>query len=188
MNEQELQFAVMGYIVATKKQPKSEQEINAIAQQLMQLKQQDPQQYNQLVQLGQQQMQQRGTRAAKLGAKLDYLNYLKGNCPEGTEKIYLAKGGCMCSQKKIEKADNGTNLKKNAVSKFKEDRQKINPNDTINTKFGPRDLNGKTKYSKWNPKKENYTPEERHRVLEKDQNNGKKLMVNACGGKTKKKK
>ena len=32
MNEQELQLAVIGYIMATKKQPKSEQEVQAIAQ------------------------------------------------------------------------------------------------------------------------------------------------------------
>jgi hypothetical protein len=33
---------------------------------------------------------------AQLGAKLDYLNKLKGICPEGSEKVYLKNGGCMC--------------------------------------------------------------------------------------------
>lgn len=125
MNE-ELQLAVMGYIVATKKQPKSEQEINTIAQQVMQLKQQDPQQYNQLVQLGQQARQQMAQQQsagikAKLGAKLEYINKLKGICPEGTEKVYLAKGGCMCKQK----AKEGTELKSkkmNAIKKFKAEK------------------------------------------------------------------
>lgn len=119
---QELQFAVMGYIVATKKQPKSEQEINTIAQQLMQLKQQDPNQYSQLVQLGQkahQQMQQKSTKVAALGTKLNYLNKIKGVCPEGTEKVYMKNGGCMCKQK-VEK---GSKLKKeqpkNEIQKFK---------------------------------------------------------------------
>lgn len=120
---QELQYAVMGYIVATKKQPKSEQEINSIAQQLMQLKQQDPNQYSQLVQLGQkahqQMQQQKSAKVAALGTKLDYLNKLKGVCPEGTEKVYMAKGGCMCK----EKAEKGAELKKeqpkNEIKKFK---------------------------------------------------------------------
>ena len=120
---QELQFAVMGYIVATKKQPKSEQEINTIAQQLMQLKQQDPNQYSQLVQLGQkahqQMQQQKSAKVAALGTKLDYLNKLKGVCPEGTEKVYMAKGGCMCKKK----AEKGAELKKeqpkNEIQKFK---------------------------------------------------------------------
>ena len=125
MNE-ELQLAVMGYIVATKKQPKSEQEINTIAQQVIQLKQQDPQQYNQLVQLGQQAKQQMAQQQsagvkAKLGAKLNYINKLKGICPEGTEKVYLAKGGCMCKQK----AKEGTKVeekKTNEIQKFKSAR------------------------------------------------------------------
>jgi hypothetical protein len=46
---------------------------------------------------------------AQLGAKLNYLNKLKGICPEGTEKVYLEKGGCMC--KKL-KAAEGAELKK----------------------------------------------------------------------------
>jgi hypothetical protein len=45
---------------------------------------------------------------AQLGAKLDYLNKLKGVCPEGTEKVYMAKGGCMCRPKAAE----GVELKK----------------------------------------------------------------------------
>ena len=56
---------------------------------------------------------------AQLGAKLDYLNKLKGVCPEGTEKIYLKNGGCMCKQK----AEEGVELKKeqpkNEIQKFK---------------------------------------------------------------------
>ena len=33
---------------------------------------------------------------AQYGTKLDYIKRLKGVCPEGTEKIYLKSGGCMC--------------------------------------------------------------------------------------------
>lgn len=56
---------------------------------------------------------------ASLGTKLDYINKLKGVCPEGTEKVYLQKGGCMCKKK----AEKGAELKKeqpkNEIQKFK---------------------------------------------------------------------
>ena len=41
----------------------------------------------------------KNSTVAKLGTKLNYIQKLKGICPEGTEKIYLKNGGCMCSQK-----------------------------------------------------------------------------------------
>jgi hypothetical protein len=37
---------------------------------------------------------------AKLGAKLDYINYLKGKCPEGYEIGKFSAGGCMRCVKK----------------------------------------------------------------------------------------
>lgn len=191
MNEQELQLAVIGYIVATKKQPKSEQEVQAIAQEVASMKQSNPQQYQQLVQMGQQaQQQQAGARVAALGSKLNYIRKIKGLCPEGEELVYMKEGGRVCPvcQKKAEKAKSGDKLqKKNAVSDFKEKRKQINPNDTVNTKFGPRDLNGKTKYPKYNAKKENYNFETRMRVQEKDEKSGKKVIGSACGSKMKKK-
>ena len=60
------------------------------------------------------------TVSAKWGSKLNYIQKLKGVCPEGTEKVYMAKGGCMCKPKAAE----GTELKKekqvkNEVQKFK---------------------------------------------------------------------
>lgn len=87
--QEELQYAMLGYITATKKQPKDEKELMQIAQALMQLKQKDPEQYTQLVQLG---MQQNAVKA-KYGAKLDYVKRLKGKCPEGQE--LKQKGGKM---------------------------------------------------------------------------------------------
>ena len=84
MNEQELQLAVIGYIMATKKQPKSEQEVQAIAQEVAGMKQSNPKQYQQLVQMGQQaQQQQAGAKVAALGSKLNYIRKIKGLCPEG---------------------------------------------------------------------------------------------------------
>ena len=41
----------------------------------------------------------KNSQSAKLGAKLAYIQKLKGVCPEGTEKVYLRNGGCMCAQK-----------------------------------------------------------------------------------------
>ena len=190
MNEQELQLAVIGYIMATKKQPKSEQEVQAIAQEVAGMKQSNPQQYQQLVQMGQQaQQQQAGAKVAALGSKLNYIRKIKGLCPEGEELVYMKEGGRVCPvcQKKAEKAQGGKKLeekKKNAVSDFKEKRKAVN----LNTKFGPRDLNGKTKYPKYDANKENYDFNTRMRVQEKDEKSGKKVIGSACGSKMKKKK
>lgn len=90
---------------------------------IMQAAQQGDQQAVQIAQIIQkviQSMKAKQGVKAQLGAKLDYLNKLKGVCPEGTEKVYMAKGGCMCRQKAAE----GTELKKkkqpkNEVQKFK---------------------------------------------------------------------
>ena len=105
----------------------------------------------------------------------------------------MKEGGRVCRvcQKKAEKAQGGKKLeekKKNAVSDFKEKRKAVNSNDTVNTKFGPRDLNGKTKYPKYDAKKENYDFNTRMRVQEKDEKSGKKVIGSACGSKMKKKK
>lgn len=95
---------------------------------IMQAAQQGDQQAIQIAQVIQkviQSMEAKQGVKAQLGAKLDYLNKLKGVCPEGTEKVYLEKGGCMC--KKL-KASEGTELNKskktNEVSKFKTEKKK----------------------------------------------------------------
>ena len=185
-NQEELQKAFMAFLIedaaAQGMQIQSEQDLQAYAQQLGEegLKAK----YQEFMQ-----KMQGGVKAA-LGAKLNYINKLKGNCPEGEELVYMKRGGRMCPvcQKKAEKAEDGKKLqKKNAVSDFKEKRKKINPNDTVNTKFGPRDLNGKTKYPKYDATKENYDYETRKRVQEKDEKSGKKVIGSACGSKMKKK-
>ena len=40
---------------------------------------------------------QQQTQMAKLGAKLNYIKNIKGECPEGTEKYYFKAGGRICS-------------------------------------------------------------------------------------------
>lgn len=118
--QQELQFALIGYVVATKQQPKNEQEINQIAQQLIQLKQQDPEKYNQLVQIGQQAQAQK----AEKGAKLNYLKSLKGRCPEGEELVYFKKGGMIdCGCQKKAKGGEVEEQPMNAVQEFKKKRK-----------------------------------------------------------------
>ena len=89
---------------------------------IMQAAQQGDQQAIQIAQVIQkviQSMKAKQGVKAQLGAKLDYLNKLKGVCPEGTEKVYLKNGGCMCKQK----AEKGAELKKeqpkNEIQKFK---------------------------------------------------------------------
>jgi hypothetical protein len=69
----------------------------------------------------------KNSTVAKLGTKLNYIQRLKGICPEGTEKIYLKNGGCMCAQK-AQKGSNG-----------------IEKNDTIHHNKQVYDLTGKHK-------------------------------------------
>lgn len=89
-------------------------ELAAAIQQEMQAMQQSSQQSNQ--------QSQQKVRAA-LGAKLDYLNKLKGVCPEGSEKVYLKDGGCMCKPKAAEGAELKEKPKKmNEVQKFKAEK------------------------------------------------------------------
>ena len=198
MNEQELQLAVIGYIMATKKQPKSEQEVQAIAQEVAGMKQSNPKQYQQLVQMGQQaQQQQAGAKVAALGSKLNYIRKIKGLCPEGEELVYMKEGGRVCPvcQKKAEKAQGGKKLeekKKNAISDFKEKRKAVNPNDTVHVGGKPKSLTN-SDGSRVDKRFPAYTNED----YKKDKNtkDGQKRRMKAdlvssekCGGKAKKKK
>lgn len=188
-NEQELQKAFMAYLIedaaAKGVQIQSEQDLQAYAQQLGEegLKAK----YQEFMQ----KMQGQGVKAA-LGAKLNYIRKIKGMCPDGEETYFFKEGGSIKSGCKpcMAKAQKGQELKTkgNAIQDFKNKRKHINESDTVHTKYGIRDLNGNTKYPKWNPKKENYTTQERQRVVEKDWDSGKKIKVDACGGKAKKKK
>jgi hypothetical protein len=51
---------------------------------------------------------------ARLGAKLDYINKLKGNCPDGSEPYYFKEGGSMKKGCKpcMQKAQSGAKTKK----------------------------------------------------------------------------
>lgn len=97
--------------------------------------------------------QQQQVSYAKWGAKLNYINYLRGNCPQGYEMRYFKKGGKLCKkciakqkaeQKKAEKVKGNTidDFKKEhkAASKKVEKGKKgidIDDDEELEEKFGP---------------------------------------------------
>lgn len=96
-----------------------EQQAMALVQAAMQAAQQGDQQAAQVAKLLQAIVQQmKGSRKARLGAKLNYIKQSIGECPEGQEVVYFKKGGeiCkMCAGKKMQdggKSDPIKNFKK----------------------------------------------------------------------------
>lgn len=92
INEDKYMIAAKGFFMLQGKTP-SEEEFTEVLQALPELERQDPKAFQQLFTAGSQGIK------AKFGSKLTYIQKLKGICPEGTEKIYLQNGGCMCRQK-----------------------------------------------------------------------------------------
>lgn len=169
-NQEELQKAFMAYLIQDAQaqgiQLQSEQDLQAYAEQLGEdgIKAK----YQEFIQ------KMQGGAMAKLGAKLQYYKKLKGICPEGYEMTYFKVGGKICKscQKKQMEKGGKAQKKLNAVQKFKQERKTINSNDTIHTKKGIKDLNGRTKYPRFNPKEA--TRDEKIRASEKDYFNTKK--------------
>lgn len=71
-----------------------DQQANQTIQKIMQAAQQGDQQAAQLLKAIVQKM--KGSRKARLGAKLDYIKQSIGECPEGQEVVYFKKGGEIC--------------------------------------------------------------------------------------------
>ena len=95
--------------------------------------QQDPQQLEQALGMFMEEVQAQKTRAAKHGAKLNYLKTLKHKCAEDEELYYYKTGGsigCGC-KKKME--DGGKTPKKNnsSIDKFKNRKQDQATKDSI---------------------------------------------------------
>lgn len=138
-NQKELQKAFLSFLVQDAAQQgikiQSEQDLQAYAQQLGE----------DGVKAKYQEFMQRmqGGIKARLGAKLNYYSKLKGQCAEDEELVYFKKGGQICKAcQKKQKACGGKKL--NAVQAFKAQKgQKVNPNDTIHTKNGVRNLSNK---------------------------------------------
>ena len=186
-NQEELQKAFMAYLIedaaAQGMQIQSEQDLQAYAQQLGEegLKAK----YQEFMQ-----KMQGGVKAA-LGAKLNYIHKLKGNCPDGYEMIYMKQGGRVCPvcQKKAEKAKDGKKVG-NSVSQWKVDRAKAKDEaarDSIAiNKYSDQDtMIEKGHKGKFNPNKKN---ESGGATWEPDRSKYKKAEKNACGSKMKKKK
>lgn len=73
--------------------------------------------YQEFIQL----LQQQQVQSAKFGAKLNYIKYLRGQCPEGTESYYLKNGGHICRKcaSKVVSASTG-----NVITDFKLQRKR----------------------------------------------------------------
>lgn len=113
MNEQQLQQAFLQYLMQ-KTGAQNEQQLEQVVQQLGEdgLKQA----YAQFMQ----EMQQQQVRAAKFGAKLNYIKKLNGQCPEGMEMRYYKQGGRLC-RKCMQAKQNGGELEtpSNPIDAFK---------------------------------------------------------------------
>lgn len=98
MDEQQLQQQIVQLVQAAMQ---GNQQATQQIQQIMQAAQQGDQQAAQIAQMIQQvaqQMQQQQVRAAKFGAKLNYIKQLKGQCPDGYKMEYYKKGGQLCKK------------------------------------------------------------------------------------------
>lgn len=98
MDEQQLQQQIVQLVQAAMQ---GNQQATQQIQQIMQAAQQGDQQAAQIAQMIQQvaqQMQQQQVRAAKFGAKLNYIKQLKGQCPEGYKMEYYKEGGQLCKK------------------------------------------------------------------------------------------
>lgn len=86
-------------------------------QQMLQAFQSDPE-AQKYIQAAQQQLSG-GTQIARLGAKLNYIKQIKGDCPEGEELVYFKKGGRFC--KTCRKKQEGGNV--DEIANFKKNRE-----------------------------------------------------------------
>lgn len=113
MNEQELKQAFIQFL-AQKTGAKTQQELEAAIQQLGEegLKRA----YAEFMQL----MQQQQVQQRKFGGMLNYINKLRGQCPEGQELQFFKIGGKVCKKcaKKVTMEDDGK-TPTNVVDAFK---------------------------------------------------------------------
>lgn len=99
-----------------------DQQANQTIQKIMQAAQQGDQQAAQVAQLLKNIVQQmKGSRKARLGAKLDYIKQSIGECPEGQEVVYFKKGGEICKVCVGKKMQNGG--KSDPIKNFKKKKE-----------------------------------------------------------------
>lgn len=100
-----------------------DQQANQTIQKIMQAAQQGDQQAVQVAKLLQAIAQQmKGSRKARLGAKLDYIKQSIGECPEGQEVVYFKKGGEICKICAGKKMQDGG--KSDPIKEFKKKKKK----------------------------------------------------------------
>lgn len=101
-----------------------DQQANQTIQKIMQAAQQGDQQAAQVAQLLKTIVQQmKGSRKARLGAKLDYIKQSIGECPEGQEVVYFKKGGEICKVCAGKKMQNGG--KSDPIKNFKKKKDAV---------------------------------------------------------------
>lgn len=102
MNEQQLQKMFIQYL-QQKSGAQTQQEFEAYIQQLGEEGLQ--QEYAQFMQL----LQQQQVASRKFGGMLNYINKLRGNCPEGYEMQFFKRGGQICKKciQKVKMEDGG---------------------------------------------------------------------------------
>ena len=123
MDEQQMQEQIVQLVQAAMQ---GDQQANQQIQQIMQAAQQGDQQAAQIAQMIQQvaqQMQQQQAQVAKFGAKLNYIKYLRGKCPEGYEMQYFQKGGAFCNKCVQMKKGGKQEPSGNAVEQFRKIRE-----------------------------------------------------------------
>lgn len=156
-------------------------------QQMLQAFQSDPE-AQKYIQAAQQQLSG-GTQIARLGAKLNYIKQIKGDCPEGEELVYFKKGGRFC--KACRKKQEGGNV--DEIANFKKQREEKKcggkmkeacggkMKDACGGKMENNKCGGKMKNNKCGGKMKNACGGKM-----KEECGGK--MEQKCGGKMKKKK
>lgn len=99
-----------------------DKQANQTIQKIMQAAQQGDQQAAQVAQLLKNIVQQmKGSRKARLGAKLDYIKQSIGECPEGQEVAYFKKGGDICKVCAGKKMQDGG--KSDPIKNFKKKKE-----------------------------------------------------------------
>lgn len=187
MNEQQLKEAFMQYL-QQKSGAQTQQEFEAYVQQLGEEGLQ--QEYMQFMQL----LQQQQVASRKFGGMLNYIEKLRGICPEGYEMQFFKQGGQIC-KKCVQKArmQNGGDFPEdNPVEAFKKkhqlkaqmDRFKQQKDKKVNwPKNAVEGKNVKSNTPTLPPYEKTGSPT----PLPKDSNNIKPVKKDKCGSKMKKK-
>lgn len=125
-------------------------EANQTIQKIMQAAEKGDQQAAKVAKLLQAVVQQmKGSRKARLGAKLDYIKQSIGECPEGQEVVYFKKGGEICKVCAGKKMQDGG--KSDPIKEFK--KKKVNKHQQGGTfKQAFDNAYGKQRYFTWNGK------------------------------------